>query len=127
MRRCAGRARFGARVAATTRRAGEPSAAPAGLAHSPWPAPQRRRDSRPPALPRAVRGATPTTRQPRAAAPASMPAHVRLIHIGSGTMISLPGGARLYNIALATDDSFTANPTSLFTCMARPTETPALG
>src|SRR5512142_2114066 len=61
------------------------------------------------------------TRHPRAAAPASMAAHVSLNQSGSGTMITLPGGARLYNMARATDDSFLPKPASLCTCSARPT------
>ena len=61
------------------------------------------------------------TRQPRAAAPAIIAAQVSLTHSGSGTMITLPGGARLYNIARATDDSFVPKPATLCTWSARPT------
>ena len=35
-------------------------------------------------------------------------------------VITLPGGARLYSIARATEDSFSPNPAWLCTCSARP-------
>ena len=58
-------------------------------------------------------GAMTMTWLPRAAAAASMAAQLALTHSGSGTMMTEPGGARLYSIARATDDRFAANPGSL--------------
>src|SRR2546430_14108768 len=66
----------------------------------------------------ALAGAMMMTAQPRAAAPASMAAQLSLSHNGSGTMITLPGGARLYSMARATDDSFAPKPASVWTARA---------
>ena len=61
----------------------------------------------------AVAGAMTTTVLPRAAAAARNAAQLELVHRGSGAMITLPGGARLYNIARATDDALAPKPGSL--------------